>query len=172
MLIKITVLASILMSGADSHVAGLGNMAEELAPNQKGQTGYEGYLNERVAALPELLRDAGYKTYMTGKWHLGKEMSNSPAARGFDRSYALLEGDAGHFNSLPVVGIDTPPGSSTLESMLHHIAQLGLLILLSINSFRAIKSSGWTAASFTSKSFTTSFNFSRPINGFPSVVAT
>ena len=95
---------AMLMSGADSHVAGLGNMAEELAPNQKGQLGYEGYLNKRVAALPELLRDAGYKTYMTGKWHLGKEVSNSPAARGFDRSYAPLEGGAGHFNSLPIVG--------------------------------------------------------------------
>ena len=95
---------AMLMSGADSHLAGLGNMAEELAPNQKGQPGYEGYLNERVAALPELLRDAGYKTYMTGKWHLGKEVSNSPAARGFDRSYHLLEGGAGHFNSLPIVG--------------------------------------------------------------------
>ena len=100
---------AMLMSGADSHIAGLGNMAEELAPNQKGQPGYEGYLHKRVAALPELLRDAGYKTYMTGKWHLGKEVSNSPAARGFDRSYALLEGGAGHFNSLPVVGPGKAP---------------------------------------------------------------
>ena len=100
---------AMLMSGADSHVAGLGNMAGSLAPNQKGRPGYEGYLHERVAALPELLRGAGYKTYMTGKWHLGKEVSNSPAARGFDRSYALLEGGAGHFNSLPVVGPGKAP---------------------------------------------------------------
>ena len=62
-----------LMSGADPHVAGLGNMAEDLAPNQKAQPGYEGYLNFAVAPLPAVLHRAGYRTYMAGKWHLGLE---------------------------------------------------------------------------------------------------
>ena len=53
---------AMLLSGTDSHIAGLGNMAEELAPNQKGQPGYEGYLNMRVAALPEVFQAAGYNT--------------------------------------------------------------------------------------------------------------
>ncbi|WP_369830476.1 sulfatase-like hydrolase/transferase, partial [Mycobacterium sp. 1245111.1] len=56
--------------------------------------GYEGYLNDRVVALPELLRDAGYHTLMAGKWHLGNTIDRTPSARGFDRSFALLPGVA------------------------------------------------------------------------------
>ena len=96
---------AMLLSGNDSHLVGLGNMAEELAPNQQGKSGYEGYLNLRVAALPEVLRDAGYHTYMTGKWHLGLTRETSPAARGFEKSFAMLQGGAGAFsNMLPIVG--------------------------------------------------------------------
>jgi arylsulfatase len=96
---------AMLFSGADNHVAGLGNMAEGLADNQREHPGYEGYLNFRIASLPELLKDAGYRTYMSGKWHLGLTDETSPAARGFERSFALLQGGAGHFsNMLPLVG--------------------------------------------------------------------
>ena len=55
-----------------------------------GMPGYEGYLNERVVALPEILRDAGYETLMSGKWHLGLTPERSPKARGFERSFAHL----------------------------------------------------------------------------------
>ena len=51
---------AMLLSGTDSHIAGLGNMAESIAANQKGHAGYEGYLNFRVAALPELLPSTGF----------------------------------------------------------------------------------------------------------------
>jgi arylsulfatase len=40
---------SLLLSGVDTHLNGLGNMDEWTAPNQNGKPGYEGYLNRRVA---------------------------------------------------------------------------------------------------------------------------
>ncbi len=89
---------SMLLSGTDSHRAGLGNMAELLQPEQQGKPGYEGYLNTSVATLPEVLRDNGYNTYMVGKWHLGRSEDRSPAARGFDKSFALIQGGASHFD--------------------------------------------------------------------------
>ena len=96
---------SMLMSGTDNHLAGLGTMEEYLHvhPELAENPGYEGYLNERVAPLPELMRDAGYRTYITGKWHLGKGENASPAAKGFDKSFVLLDGGAGHFDDLGIM---------------------------------------------------------------------
>ncbi len=89
---------SMLMSGADNHKAGMGSMfgAEIIEGGFGGRQGYERYLHPRVASLPERLRDAGYKTYMAGKWHLGNDDQTKPAARGFDRSFALMPGSASH----------------------------------------------------------------------------
>ena len=89
---------AMLLGGADSHVAGMGTMFNDQAANQLGQPGYEGYLNNNVVTVSSLLLDAGYHTYMTGKWHLGYDDDQSPAARGFERSFALLQGGAGHFD--------------------------------------------------------------------------
>ncbi|MDH3439880.1 MAG: sulfatase-like hydrolase/transferase, partial [Gammaproteobacteria bacterium] len=94
--------------GVDSHRAGFGNMLEELAPNQKGQPGYEGYLNERVVTLPTLLQDAGYQTFITGKWHLGSGEGRGPAWRGFDRSFVLESGGASHFADMRPAYAPTP----------------------------------------------------------------
>src|ERR1700742_1085401 len=88
---------SMLLTGTDHHVAGIGTMAEVVPPGFRGAPGYEGYLNDRVVALPELLRDAGYLTLMSGKWHLGTTIETSPWARGFERSFALLPGGARHY---------------------------------------------------------------------------
>ncbi len=89
---------SILLSGVDSHLNGLGNMDEWAAPNQQGMPGYEGYLNNRVVTLPQLLKGAGYHTYMVGKWHLGKAPDQIPAARGFERDFSLLDGAGSYWD--------------------------------------------------------------------------
>lgn len=88
---------AMLLTGVDSHLAGLGNMLEETSPNQKGQPGYEGVLNERVVTISELLRDSGYRTYLSGKWHLGGGENARPSARGFQKSFSLISGGASHF---------------------------------------------------------------------------
>jgi arylsulfatase A-like enzyme len=89
---------SMLLSGVDTHLNGLGNMDEWAAPNQWGVDGYEGYLNKRVATLPQLLKDAGYHTYMAGKWHMGKSPDKIPAARGFERDFSLLDGAGSYWD--------------------------------------------------------------------------
>lgn len=102
------------MTGTDHHIAGLGNLVEwtnrsdQNAPSegeikhwstapQRGMPGYEGYLNERVVALPELLQDAGYLTLMAGKWHLGLIPERFPHKRGFERSFAHLPACSNHY---------------------------------------------------------------------------
>jgi arylsulfatase len=95
---------SMLLSGVDTHQNGLGNMDEWTAPNQRGVPGYEGYLNDRVATLPQLLRDAGYHTYMVGKWHLGKQPDQIPAARGFERDFTLLDGAGSYWDMTNFTG--------------------------------------------------------------------
>ena len=91
---------SMLLTGVDTHLNGLGNMDEWTAPNQWGVDGYEGYLNNRVATLPQLLKDAGYHTYMAGKWHMGKATNQIPAARGFERDFSLLDGAGSYWDML------------------------------------------------------------------------
>jgi len=89
---------SMLLSGTDTHRNGLGNMDEWTAPNQVGIPGYEGYLNDQVVTLPQLLKDAGYHTYMVGKWHMGKAPDKIPAARGFERDFSLLDGAGSYWD--------------------------------------------------------------------------
>lgn len=88
---------AMLLTGVEQHRTGYGTMAEFLAENQAGLPGYEGHLNDRVLTLAEILRAHGYNTYMAGKWHLGAK--SPPSARGFDRSFTLIEGAGSHYDN-------------------------------------------------------------------------
>ena len=95
---------STFLTGVDNHIAGIGTMFENIAPNQVNRTGYETFITDRVVTVAELLRDAGYDTLLSGKWHLsGKGYHNGtgPADRGFDQSFTLLESGANHFTYGP-----------------------------------------------------------------------
>lgn len=120
-----------LLSGADHHLAGVGNMAEvvgssmlqsrpENAPWGKNNrfdfdnvpAGYQGHLSPKALSMAELLRAGGYSTFMAGKWHLAYQVAAPdervrsahrlkpdalPHMRGFERSFALVQGGASHY---------------------------------------------------------------------------
>lgn len=90
---------SMLLTGQDNHSVGLGVMAEALGsfPMLQGQPGYEGYLHPETTTIAEKFSEAGYRTLMTGKWHLGHKPEHQPSNHGFDKSFVLLEGGADHF---------------------------------------------------------------------------
>jgi arylsulfatase len=84
---------AMLLSGNDNHIAGMGAQGR-----QTEEFGYEGHLTDRIVTIPQLLRTAGYNTYMAGKWHLGMQPENNPHRKGFDRSYVNLRGAGNHYN--------------------------------------------------------------------------
>ena len=55
-------------------------------------------LTSNNVTIAELLRDAGYRTLMAGKWHNGYWPDATPVARGFDRYWGLLSGCSNYFN--------------------------------------------------------------------------
>ena len=72
-----------LLTGLYPHHAGMGHLDPYI---RQGSEGYTGKLNEHCVTLGEVMRDAGYATSMTGKWHLGLENGTPPWKRGFERS--------------------------------------------------------------------------------------
>ncbi|WVQ83443.1 hypothetical protein IAT38_005584 [Cryptococcus sp. DSM 104549] len=109
---------SMLLSGTDNHITGMGAMAEHMHDEEGkkwiGKPGHEGYMNRRVAALSEVLQDAGYHTMLSGKWHLGLEPDKSPHARGFDRSFSMLSGCHNHYAWEPQFGDRVSPEGNEL----------------------------------------------------------
>ena len=86
-----------LYSGTDNHRNGLGTMNGMESDEQRGQPGYETYLNRHVVTFMTLLKDAGYHTYLSGKWQQGYSDGHFPLDRGFERAYWLMSGGANHF---------------------------------------------------------------------------
>ena len=56
-----------------------------------------GTLRDSVLAFPRLMQEAGYHTYMAGKWHIGRTKEQSPVAHGFESSFAMMGGGDVHF---------------------------------------------------------------------------
>jgi len=98
-----------LMTGLYSHQAGVGHMTENLK-----LPGYQGQLNRNCLTIAELLRLAGYRSYMVGKWHLSNNENMKapndtwPMGRGFDRFYGTIPGAGNYFRPNGLVRDKTP----------------------------------------------------------------
>ena len=88
---------AMLMTGVSNHAAGVGTMHHLHAENQKGHLEYGAQLHDGVVTIAEALKAQGYRTMMSGKWHLAIDNNQNPHKRGFDRSFGLVQGGASHF---------------------------------------------------------------------------
>ncbi len=84
---------AMLMTGVDHHLAGFGGVRGQ----REGTRGNEGRLTPNVVSVATVLRGAGYRTYMAGKWQLGELPAARPAAHGFDETFAVLDATASHW---------------------------------------------------------------------------
>ncbi|HEY4207926.1 MAG TPA: arylsulfatase [Puia sp.] len=84
-----------LLTGLFPHQAGMGILA---GPHPGPEGPYEGYLNDHCVTLAETLKDAGYYTAMSGKWHLGEYLPHWPVNRGFDNYFGLISGSSNYFD--------------------------------------------------------------------------
>ena len=93
---------AMLQTGVMNHRAGLGNMPETIPDAHVGKPGYDTVMNHRVVTIAQMLRAGGYRTYLTGKWHLGGDATRLPHARGYDRAFALEASGADNFEQRPI----------------------------------------------------------------------
>jgi arylsulfatase len=86
-----------LLTGLYPHQAGVGAMVVK-DPGTVDQGPYQGYLNRKSVTLAEVLKKAGYHTFMSGKWHVGELHPHWPMDRGFDDYYGIISGGANYFD--------------------------------------------------------------------------
>jgi arylsulfatase len=99
-----------LLTGRYPHQVGIGAMIDDYAKwirDAADRPSYSDHLSPDSPTLPELLRGAGYRTLMSGKWHLGYRPAEWPARRGFDRSFALIGGAMNYWGGM-TAGPRTP----------------------------------------------------------------
>jgi arylsulfatase A-like enzyme len=92
-----------LLTGRSPHAVGVGHL--------NGPGTYPGDLDRATPTVAELLREAGYATYMTGKWHVTPWPGpghNHPRRRGFDRFYGILASIRSYYNPPSLMRDDEP----------------------------------------------------------------
>jgi len=82
---------AMLLTGVDSHRNGVPNIPEAIPKELAEHAHYQGTLNHKVVTIATQLKDAGYHTYMTGKWHLGMTPDLLPSQRGFERTVVMAD---------------------------------------------------------------------------------
>jgi len=82
-----------LLTGLYPHQAGMGGMVKGT-----GTGPYQGFLNDQCVTIAEVLRESGYSTAMSGKWHVGEDEAHWPMKRGFESYYGLISGAMNYFD--------------------------------------------------------------------------
>ena len=80
---------AMLMTGMDNHQTGMGTLVETVTAEQKALPGYSMVWGDDQETIATHLSDAGYRTYISGKWGIGAKGKNLPNRFGFDRSYVM-----------------------------------------------------------------------------------
>jgi arylsulfatase len=99
-----------LLTGRYPHQVGIGAMIDDYAKwirEAANRPSYDDHLSTQSPTVAELLQKAGYRTLMSGKWHLGMRPAEWPVTRGFDRSFALLPGAMNYWGG-PTMGPRAP----------------------------------------------------------------
>jgi len=96
---------AMLLTGVDSHLAGVPNIPEAIPAEQAKHDHYQGSLSHNVVTVASLLQASGYHTYMSGKWHLGKEKHQLPFYRGFERTVSMADTGADNWEQKPYLPI-------------------------------------------------------------------
>jgi arylsulfatase A-like enzyme len=92
---------AMLLTGVDSHTAGVANLPETTPPAHRNDPAYQGRLPANVVTVASRLQAGGYHTYMAGKWHLGHGPGDLPSDRGFERSFAVDATGADNWEQRP-----------------------------------------------------------------------
>ncbi len=92
---------AMLLTGLDNHRTGVATIPEVITEEQKSSPAYALHLQPGVRTIADLLKDAGYQTFMTGKWHLGRGDGDLPDSHGFDRSFVLDASGADNWEQKP-----------------------------------------------------------------------
>ena len=86
-----------LLTGLYPHQAGVGDMTDN-----KGYPPYQGYLNSNCITIAQALKQAGYYTITSGKWHVGMDSSAWACKRGFDKSFTMMNNGSSYYTNEPL----------------------------------------------------------------------